>query len=385
MIDVFYLAKLFSRKCMECFNKCLHNDDIFKWEHFLRFWSFVRGIHWSPRNSPSQWPVTRSFDVLFDLRLHKLAGEQAIDTQHDLRRHSADNGVTVIPCAFRYSGIWKFSPRTNYGDVIMDAMASQITSLTTVYSTVDSGAHQRKYQSSASLAFVRGIHRWPVNSLHKWPVTQKMFPFPDDIMKQSNTMESFAGSYQWGRSYSQLNILRHEKSIIMAIRYVYRTFMAFNINTTQKIYKKSHIATIRGSIHLTSRRWKKKRTAILSLGPNSNACTLLWITRTALNSLHKAQWRGPLMFSLICAWINGWVNNREAGNLRRHCAHYDVTVMAWWRIGNENCQFNPRTCNKLCHIHISGKNITVTSQWAWWRLESPASRLFAQVLVQAQI
>ena len=42
---------------------------------------------------------------------------------------------------------------------------------------------------------------------------------------------------------------------------------------------------------------------------------------------HKGQWRGALMFSLICVWINGWVNNREAGDLRRSCAHYDVIVM----------------------------------------------------------
>ena len=67
-------------------------------------------------------------------------------------------------------------------DVIMGAMASQITSLTIVCSTVYSGADQRKYQSSASLAFVMGIHRWPVNSPHKGPVTRKMFPFDDVIM-----------------------------------------------------------------------------------------------------------------------------------------------------------------------------------------------------------
>ena len=53
----------------------------------------------------------------------------------------------------------------------MGAVASQITSLTIVYSTVYSDADQRKHQSSASLAFVRGIHRGPVNSPHKWPVT----------------------------------------------------------------------------------------------------------------------------------------------------------------------------------------------------------------------
>ena len=64
----------------------------------------------------------------------------------------------------------------------MGAMASQITSLKIVYLTVYSGADQRKNQSSASLAFVWGIHRWPVNSPHKWPVTRKMFPFDDVIM-----------------------------------------------------------------------------------------------------------------------------------------------------------------------------------------------------------
>ena len=71
---------------------------------------------------------------------------------------------------------------THYDDVTMSGMASQITSLTIVYSTVYPGADQRKQQSSASLAFVRGIYRGPVNSPHKWPVTRKMFPFDDVIM-----------------------------------------------------------------------------------------------------------------------------------------------------------------------------------------------------------
>ena len=53
------------------------------------------------------------------------------------------------------------------------------------------------------------------------------------------------------------------------------------------------------------------------------------IHRSLVNSPHKGQWRGALMFSLICAWINGCVNNREAGDLRRHRAHYDVTVMTY--------------------------------------------------------
>ena len=64
----------------------------------------------------------------------------------------------------------------------MGVIASQITSLTIVYSTIWSDADQRKHQSSTSLAFVRGIHRGPVNSQHKWPVTRKMLPFDDVIM-----------------------------------------------------------------------------------------------------------------------------------------------------------------------------------------------------------
>ena len=70
----------------------------------------------------------------------------------------------------------------NYNDVIMGAIASQITSLTIVYLTVYLDADQGKHQGSVSLAFVRGSHLGPVNSPHKWPVTPKMFPFDDVIM-----------------------------------------------------------------------------------------------------------------------------------------------------------------------------------------------------------
>ena len=52
------------------------------------------------------------------------------------------------------------------------------------------------------------------------------------------------------------------------------------------------------------------------------------IHRSPVNSPHKGQWRGALMFSLICAWTNRWVNNRMAGDLRRHQSHYDVRVMS---------------------------------------------------------
>ena len=71
---------------------------------------------------------------------------------------------------------------THYNDIIMSMMVSQITSLTTIYSTIYSGADQRIHLSSASQAFVWWIHWSPANSSHEGPVKQKMFPFDDVIM-----------------------------------------------------------------------------------------------------------------------------------------------------------------------------------------------------------
>ena len=92
--------------------------------------------------------------------------------------------------------------QNHYTDVTMIPMASQITSLTIVYSTVYSGTNQRKHRSSASLAFVRGIHRWPVNSPHNGPVTRKIFPFDDVIMDwscagNSKAKHGIATGYRW--------------------------------------------------------------------------------------------------------------------------------------------------------------------------------------------
>ena len=78
--------------------------------------------------------------------------------------------------------ITSFEALNHYNDVIMGAMVSEITSLPIVYSTVYLGADQRKHQIPASLAFVRGIYRWPVDCPHKGPVTQEMLPFGDVIM-----------------------------------------------------------------------------------------------------------------------------------------------------------------------------------------------------------
>ena len=91
---------------------------------------------------------------------------------------------TVVAIKVFHITLW-----THYSDVIMSAMASQITSISIVYWTVCSGADQRTHQSSASLAFLREIHRWVINSPHKGPVTRKMFPL-DNVIMNNLTMPS---------------------------------------------------------------------------------------------------------------------------------------------------------------------------------------------------
>ena len=89
------------------------------------------------------------------------------------------------------------------------------------------------------------------------------------------------------------------------------------------------------------------------------------IHRSPMNSPHKGQWRGALMFSLICAWMNNWVNNRKAGDLRRHHAHYAVTVMCNsmqsgsvpWHVMT---QWGPTKLGTLNQTHGV---LVITSQW----------------------
>ena len=111
----------------------------------------------------------------------------------------------------------------HYTDVIMGAVASQITSLTIVCSIVYSGAVQRKHQSSALLAFVRGLHQWPVNSLHKWPVTWKMFPFDDVIV-----YKEFRGKCQPCTS---------SLDIVCKITPLWQWVYAFDTDSTSAVYK----------------------------------------------------------------------------------------------------------------------------------------------------
>ena len=120
----------------------------------------------------------------------KQQGATYANVEQDLCHHIASWGHNEKWWLSKIEAIaWSLRCKCFDPGVIMGVMASQITCLTIVYSTVYSGADQRKHQSSASLAFVRGIHRWPVNSPHKGPVTGKMFPFDYGIINPSSSVD----------------------------------------------------------------------------------------------------------------------------------------------------------------------------------------------------
>ena len=118
--------------------------------------------------------------------------------------------------------------RIHYNEVIMGAIASQITNLMIVYSTVYSSADQRKHQSSASLAFAWGIHRWPVNSPHKWPVTRKILPFNDVIMHSCRWLDvcyKINMSYQYMKSHCKDHQVVRSSYILGILKYITYTIL----------------------------------------------------------------------------------------------------------------------------------------------------------------
>ena len=87
------------------------------------------------------------------------------------------------------------------------------------------------------------------------------------------------------------------------------------------------------------------------------------IHRSPVNSAHKGYWRRALMFSLICVWINGWVNNREAGDERRYRAHYDVTIMTSKVRVTGLCEENSPVTGEITSKRASNtENVSI-----WWR------------------
>ena len=114
----------------------------------------------------------------------------------------------------------------------MSVMVSQITGVSIVCSTVGSGVDQRKHQSSTSLAFVRGIHQWPVNSPHKRPVTRIMFPFDDVIMElaKAQQLNNFHKMVDISATCSRFASSQYLVVSVSYICFLYIIFALFNIS-----------------------------------------------------------------------------------------------------------------------------------------------------------
>ena len=172
----------------------------------------------------------------------------------------------------------------HYNDTMMSAMASQITSVFIVYPTLCLGADQRKKSKPRVTGLFAGSSQVTDEFATQRPVTRKMFPFDDVIMMYSISAVL---------SISRCNFYSNSWQ---------RTPMAPRCGVHYDVIKWKHFPHY----------WPFVRE----------------IHRWPVNSPHNGQWRGALRASLICAWINVWVNNRDAGDLRRHRAHYDVIAMS---------------------------------------------------------
>ena len=167
------------------------HDDVIKWKHFPRYWPFARGIHRSPVNSThkGQWLGALMLSLICVWTNAWVNNRDA----GDLRRYRLHYDVTVMTNSKAYVTMWTsvypenitysvnsayISIAGNSNDVIMRAMASQITSLTIFYSIVNSDGIKENSKAP------RHWSLWPVNSPHKGQVTRKMFPFDDVIMKR---------------------------------------------------------------------------------------------------------------------------------------------------------------------------------------------------------
>ena len=245
----------------------------------------------------------------------------------------------------------------------MSAMASQITGVSSVCSTICSGADQRKHQSSASLAFARGIHLCPVDSLHKAPVTRKMFPFDDFIM----ALDCLHMHLLFSKKYDMIWI-----SLSFAIS-------TRNIpgDLGQIPWQLSPWLLALPSHQLTEWYWLRKHDDVIKWKHfPRNWPFVREIQWSPVNFPYQGQWRGALMFSLIYAWINDWVNNREAGDLRRQHGHYDVIVMFSWHFNimhpiddQEKCKMQVQTYSPFRLttelIYFKFERCEYQNDWVW--------------------
>ena len=164
-------------------------DDLFLRQELSRIQGFKDSLRpfWMKYSRPYKWYRTMDCQRNLEGSISNIVRADSLapsDTKH--AKTSAGAVMTKV---------WS----VHYSDVIISAGATQATGVSIVYSTVCSGADQRKHQSSTSLAFMWGIQRWPVNSLHKGQVTREVFPFDDVIMIYTGLTFEGLTSFQWNQ------------------------------------------------------------------------------------------------------------------------------------------------------------------------------------------
>ena len=171
---------------------------------------------------------------------------------------------------------------------------------------------------------MRGIHRRPVNSPHKWPVTRKMFPFDDVIMVSLCVCTIYVGGLI--KICFTLVIANH-LALGIPLQLCWHLAAGIQVVLYLDLYCDIHSSYISEELEGDAVDFQEQYcgyTMVLFL------CVRFEIP------LHDdiIKWKHFPRYWCVCGeftghWINGWVNNREADNLRRHCAHYDVIVMIY--------------------------------------------------------
>ena len=272
------------------------HDDVIKWKHFPRYWPFVREIHRSPVNFPhkGQWRGA----LMFTLICARMNGWVNNREAGDLRRYRVHYDVIVMsnPFCFMSVGssipeIWLWHPeeaRTwctkSWSDNIRQTILNLIRCV--------------------DMQWIRLVlWKYCVKRTRFGPQTHGQTDGRTDGPTRWNQYTPLQLRWsEWHRKHNQSLSLRTPSFIKQSHRVLYLVaHSSAMLEPHDDVIKWKHFP----------RYWSFVRR----------------IHRSPVNSPHKDQWRGALMFSLICARINGWVNNREAGDLRRHQAHCDVIVM----------------------------------------------------------
>ena len=178
-----------------------------------------------------------------------------------------------VPRNFHQKLLWSHTICSHCNDVIMSSMAFQITSLTIVCSIVYSRADQRKHKSSASLAFVWEIHRWPVNSPHKGPVTRIFFSFDDVIISNSSV---YIFSTLYCPPETQFRFCLFGEHLFISTDSEHRRVVIRTRQDTTKIKNESKVCSCIHSPFLSQNQNYRKNIA-LNMHTHAVVCCYLWL------------------------------------------------------------------------------------------------------------